>query len=101
MLYHAEINDVELCFFPLFTKFHKTFEITRKQAYDVVFLILSFRRVLYVMGFSFGYLPGVWVLKADVSEHFIGSIFIGKSMKILHQPAYEDGTDKVFRNVGF
>ena len=31
--------------------------------------------------FSFGYLPGVWVLKADVSEHFIGSIFIGRSMK--------------------
>jgi len=23
--------------------------------------------------FSFGYLPGVWVLKADVSEHSIGS----------------------------
>jgi len=67
--------------------------------------------------FSFGYLPGVWVLKADVSEHFIGSIFIGRSMKydrgwsmwdiytptpvILHRPAYEDGTYKVFRNVGF
>ena len=31
--------------------------------------------------FSFGYLPGIWVLKADVSEHFIGSIFIGRLMK--------------------
>ena len=31
--------------------------------------------------FSFGYLPGVWVLKADVSEHCIGSVFIGRSMK--------------------
>ena len=46
-----------------------------------------------VMRFLFGYLPGVWVLKADVSEHFIGSIFIGN--------AYENGTDTVFRNVGY
>jgi len=31
--------------------------------------------------FSFEYLPGVWVLTADVSEHSIGSIFINRSMK--------------------
>jgi len=31
--------------------------------------------------FSFGYLPGVWVLKAEFSEHSIGSIFIGRLMK--------------------
>ena len=31
--------------------------------------------------FSFGYLPGVRVLKADVSELSVGSIFIGRSMK--------------------
>jgi hypothetical protein len=31
--------------------------------------------------FSFGYLPGVQVLKADVSELSVGSIFIGRSMK--------------------
>ena len=31
--------------------------------------------------FSFAYLPGVRVLKADVSEHSIGSIFIGRQMK--------------------
>ena len=31
--------------------------------------------------FSFGYFPGVWVLKTDVSEPSIGSIFIGRWMK--------------------
>jgi hypothetical protein len=31
--------------------------------------------------FSFGCFPGVWVLIADVSEHSIGSIFKGWSMK--------------------
>ena len=31
--------------------------------------------------FSFGYLPGVRVLKADVSKLSAGSIFIGRSMK--------------------
>jgi uncharacterized protein YqgC (DUF456 family) len=31
--------------------------------------------------FSFGYLLGVQVLKADVSELSVGSIFIGRSMK--------------------
>jgi hypothetical protein len=30
--------------------------------------------------FSFGYFPGVWGLKADVSEPSIGSIFIGTSL---------------------
>ena len=28
--------------------------------------------------FSFGYFPGVWGLKADVSEPSIGSIFLGR-----------------------
>jgi hypothetical protein len=41
--------------------------------------------------FSFGWFPGVCFLYIDVSELFIRSIFIG---------AYEDGTDKEFRNVG-
>jgi hypothetical protein len=31
--------------------------------------------------FSFGCFPGVWMLIADVSEHCIGSIFKGRSMK--------------------
>jgi hypothetical protein len=31
--------------------------------------------------FSFGCLPGVQVLKADISELSAGSIFIGRSMK--------------------
>ena len=29
--------------------------------------------------FSFGYFPGIWVLIADVSEHSVGSIFIGRT----------------------
>jgi len=37
--------------------------------------------LIFCSAFSFGYLPGVWVLKADVSEHSISSIFIGRSMK--------------------
>ena len=28
--------------------------------------------------FSFGYFPGVWGLKADISEPSIGSIFLGR-----------------------
>ena len=75
--------------------------------------------------FSFGYFPGVRVLKADVSEPSIGSIFKGRWVKndyirngcgttisgintphisalvILHPPALEDGTGRGFRNVGF
>ena len=38
---------------------------------------------------SFGNFPGVWSLKADVSELNVGSIVMG------------DGTDIEFRNVGF
>jgi len=48
------------------------------------------------------------MLIADVSEPPISSIFIGRWMKykkgwdvILHPPAYEDGTDRGFRNVGY
>jgi len=36
---------------------------------------------------------------ADVSELTFGSIFIGRWM-VLHSPAYEDGTESEFRNVG-
>ena len=43
---------------------------------------------------SSGYFPGVWVLKTDVSEHCIGSIFNSTSAPV------EEGTDTVFRNVG-
>ena len=43
---------------------------------------------------SSGLFPGVWILCADVSEHSVCSIFI-----FTQPPAYEDGTDIVFRNV--
>jgi len=46
---------------------------------------------------SFGWFPNVWILYADVSEHSVCSIFIGR---YVHLPAYEDGTDRVFWNVG-
>jgi len=57
-----------------------------------------------VMCSFLGNSPGVLVLIADVSEHSVGSIFIDMWMKyfnyILNTPAYEDGTDSGFRNVG-
>ena len=40
----------------------------------------------------FWVVTGVWIIYSDVSEHSICSIFIGRW--------YEDGTDRVFRNVG-
>ena len=49
--------------------------------------------------YSFGYFPGVWLLYVDVSEHSICSIFIGWIWSTKY-PAYEDGTDRVFRKVG-
>ena len=44
---------------------------------------------------SFGWFPGVWILCADASEHC--SIFIGG---VGAYTTYEDGTHRVFRNVG-
>ena len=41
--------------------------------------------------FSFGWFPGVCFIYADVSKHSICSIFKGRC---------EDGTERVFRNVG-
>jgi len=35
--------------------------------------------------FSFGYFPGVWGLKADVSEHSICSIFLGRWRKNIYK----------------
>ena len=48
--------------------------------------------------FPLGWFPGVWFIYADVSEPSISSIFIGTGR--LHTSAYEDGTDRRFRNVG-
>ena len=42
-------------------------------------ILLLVRLILVCSAFSFGYFPGVWVLKADVSEHSISSIFIDRS----------------------
>jgi hypothetical protein len=49
--------------------------------------------------FSFGYFPGVRLSFADVSEPSVRSIFKGWMKNILH-PAFEDGPDRGFRNVG-
>ena len=48
--------------------------------------------------FSFGYFPGVKLQLADVSEPCISSIFKGWVYTV--HPAFEDGTDTGFRNVG-
>ena len=39
------------------------------------------RKIIIIIMFSFGYFPGVWGLKADVSEPSIGSIFLGRLRK--------------------
>jgi hypothetical protein len=44
---------------------------------NILYLISNFRRVLNVIFFAFGSLPGVWILFSDFSEHSVGSIFIG------------------------
>jgi len=46
-----------------------------------IFLILSFRRVLYVVFFLLGNSPGALVLIADVSVPSISSMFMGRWMK--------------------
>ena len=53
--------------------------------------ISNIRRVLNVVWFLLGNSRGVWILYADVSERSVPSSYI---------PAFEDGTDRVFRNVG-
>ena len=64
-------------------------------------LISNFRRVLNVAFLLLGDSPASEFLCADVSEHSVSSIFIGGvSRKNSSYTTYEDGTDKVFRNVG-
>jgi len=41
---------------------------------------------------SFGNFPGVWSIKADVSELIVSSIVLGDQ---------DDGTDIEFQNIGF
>jgi hypothetical protein len=55
--------------------------------------------------FHFGCFRGVWVIIADVSDNLsVPSSKAGlwsQRQLILHRPAFEDGTDRVFRNVGY
>jgi hypothetical protein len=46
---------------------------------------------------SFGCFPRVWFILADVSENSICSIFKADDLEII---CLEDGTDRMFRNVG-
>ena len=54
-----------------------------KEGRDILY-VLDFKLspCFICSAFSFWYLPGVWVLKAGVSEHSIGSIFIDLPMKM-------------------
>jgi hypothetical protein len=45
--------------------------------------------------FLFGQFPGVWVLIADVSELLIGSIFIGRWMKMKMEPIRSSETSAI------
>ena len=47
--------------------------------------------------FLFGWFTDFWILCDDVSEHSVSFIFIGGVGRTY--TAYEDGTDRVFRNV--
>ena len=46
-----------------------------------VWLSVFTEQLLKCSMFSFGYFPGVWGLKVDVSEPSIGSIFLGRKME--------------------
>ena len=61
-------------------------------------LISNFRRIPEVLFFCFGWYSEVWILCADVSGQSVCSIFIGGGIPTYK--AYEDGIDRVFRNVG-
>jgi hypothetical protein len=53
--------------------------------------------------FSFGLFPDVCILNTNFSEHSVCSIFVGGSVRsVSHfvRLAYEDGTYRVFRNIG-
>jgi hypothetical protein len=47
--------------------------------------------------FSFGCFPDVWFILAEVSEHSICYIFKADDFEVI---CLEDGTDRMFRNVG-
>jgi hypothetical protein len=68
----------------------------------IIFLDFKLSPCLEYSMSSFGWFHGVWFIIADVSEHSIYSVFIGRKFEVNHfEPsAYEDGTDRVFRNVG-
>ena len=59
-----------------------------------VLLISSFRRVLYVVWFLLGNYPA----SGFYMPTFRNTLF--HLHRQVHLPAYEDGTDRVFRNVG-
>jgi len=48
---------------------------------------------------SFGWFPGVWILYADVSEHSVFSIFMGRWVRV-HAPTCLWRWNRLFRNVG-
>ena len=74
---------------------------------DHYFLPYFFRTNFHILDFklppcsgsyilSFGWLPGVWILYADVSEHSVYSIFIGGVSRKKFLPTYttnEEGTE--------
>jgi len=60
----------------------------RKPITAQLVLISNLHRVVILYSF-FSVIPGVWILYADVSEHSVCSIFIGR----LDQ-TYEDGTER-------
>ena len=81
--------------FPVFHCMYLFKQVTYKAETWFCFLDFKLSPCSECCLFSFGWFPGVWFIYADVSEHSICSIFKSRC-----EDAFEDGTDRVFRNVG-
>jgi hypothetical protein len=50
------------------------------------YTFMIFRIRLLLGRFSSGYFPCVWILKTDVSEYSVGSIFTGRLLLLIYKP---------------
>jgi hypothetical protein len=69
------------------------------QNFIIFFLNFKISPCFEYCMYSFGYFPGVRLWFADVSKPSVSSIFKGWVWST-PRPAFEDGTDGMFRNVG-
>ena len=77
--------------FGLIQLLRRTYEASYSEKTHVIVVVFRLSPCLECSLCSFGNFPGVWSIKADVSELNVCSIVLGQ----------DDGTDIEFRNVGF